>query len=131
MTRVIKFRAWEKPGVLLSNTEGTVEFHGKLHDIRDDWKFFVFCLERPSEYDIEQFTGLLDKNGKEIYEGDIVRVLNMTGENWSEVDSIEVSPVTFHDGMFSFGEHRTVPMTSRIWQSEVIGNIHENLDLLS
>lgn len=60
MTREIKFRYWEKPDI-------SVGFEGKMHYDSDEY-FNKWCGH--PDYETMQFTGLLDKNGKEIYESD-------------------------------------------------------------
>ena len=68
---------------------------------------------RPAGYeDLMQFTGLKDKNGKEIYEGDIVR---------QDYDNA-LCEVKFISGCFSPFKHDG--------QFVVIGNIYENPELL-
>jgi len=80
------------------------------------------CFTSPSQLNQtyikvdQEFTGLKDKNGKEIYEGDLVQ-LHEYGEVYKEV--------VFYKGSFcihgfNFG----------VEKSEIIGNIHENPELL-
>lgn len=107
--RQIKFRAWDKDKKRMYSWE--------------DYKLDVLALViQPSqEYPIMQFTGLLDKNGKEIYEGDI---------SWdSEYE--EYGKIYFDDGCFCY-EHDNVIEQLGEWHDsiEVIGNIYQNPDLL-
>ena len=108
MSRTIKFRAWEKTAhhminnIVVTNT-GTV----------------MFGLPN-REYEIMQFTGLFDKSGKEIWEGDIVHcTLRATGQEIYVVEWIEVT------AEFSIQNKGICEK-----YLEVIGNIYENLDLL-
>lgn len=80
-----------------------------------------------------QFTGLLDKNGREIYEGDIVTIdAGYSGDNWYEksiakiiYEGNEFYPENPHD-------NHGVTYQDNPWHGmEIIGNIHENPELLS
>ena len=84
-------------------------------------------LVESDEWIVEQCTGLKDKNGKLIYEGDILRFIN----DWEE----EIKPVTFDIESAWYGveicKDFILPLTgSGLSNIEVIGNIHENKDLL-
>ncbi len=75
---------------------------------------------------IGQFTGLYDKNGKEIYEGDIVKFKMYDGE-------YENYKIVFRNAEFeAINEDDTNFISTDIWNvyGEVIGNIYNNHELL-
>lgn len=85
---------------------------------------FLDLLEK-GELIVEQYTGLKDKNGKEIYEGDIV-----SGHTLFYIAKFEIAWRGDKAGWFGFTtDDFTLPLCN-IEHVEVIGNIHENPELL-
>lgn len=127
MSREIKFRAWSDSGKLLKDVAP--------HDNREAVIKTAFCAWSSFYADsIEQYTGLKDKNGKEIYEGDIVEEdidfnSKMTDGTfrykvyWNEDElcwSLDpIGPESIHNDLWELNSSR-----------RVIGNIHENKELL-
>lgn len=121
MSRPIKFRAWDKKNKRLVNF-GLFDLDGGIY-LDDDNTFSV------DECPIMQFTGVLDKNGKEIYEGDILAGLSGIG-----MRNGENQVVSFQDGVFGInGMGFNEGSSEYNWTTEtieVIGNIYETPELL-
>lgn len=83
---------------------------------------------------VGQFTGLLDKNGKEIFEGDIMRIPE-TEFNIEIIGVVEFGRDSYVVRSFFSGTHSSLAWAVRERQSGeprgvVIGNIHDNPELL-
>lgn len=84
----------------------------------------------------DEFTGLTDKNGKEIYDGDVVRVVIYSHSRKNEVVSDTLCPVSFKDGIFGVthgnrSEFKSFSAFSYNVSFEIIGKIHDNPELLT
>lgn len=100
-----------------------------------DWVTYFYTLEdlvENSDMDVfenvwEQYTGLKDKNGKEIYEGDVVSYTTCYyGKERKRTKAIQWAEWTSDD----FGMPYNVGFFDVDSSMEVIGNIHENPELL-
>ena len=85
---------------------------------------------------VGEFTGLTDKNGKEIFEGDIILFEDESPSNYEYHDSTEMrcGEIKFDDGQFYITNRIAVEMEDLLYygtiDGEVIGNIHDNPDLV-
>lgn len=132
MNREIKFR-----GKRIDNNEWVYGYLAKSEDYIFDYpeiidipyiiSFNNFNLKDYEEYRVEektigQFTGLYDKNGKEIYEGDIV----MYDNEWAKPN--ETGVITWNKNNSSFQIKGHIPSSSmkHLDRMKVIGNIYES-----
>lgn len=131
MNREIKFRVYDKK----LKKYMTLKEYQDLHAIEVEtdgtlilsprYRFMDSMMIDTDAFDVQEFTGLHDKNGKEIYEGDILPFTMYDLKT-------EYYYIVFRNGEF---EAINKQDTNFIWrsawkESAVIGNIYENPDLL-
>lgn len=135
MQRQIKFRAWNP------KIKGFVEF-GPLYGlqsilhIRSDGHW-----NADSGFTVMEYTGLKDKNGKEIYEGDLLRMKqsawhyteHLMRVEWDDEYAVFRAMViaAYGDTSGTAGVGTPYAMTVASKNGEIIGNIYENPELLA
>ena len=139
---MIKFRAWDKVQNKMLLPDNIEFIHGQAYwaeastDGQDECSNDGKVDGIGALFELEQFTGLTDVNGKDIYVGNIVKV-------WSDVSELTMEPtvneIVSEDffgktGMFlkPLRPHVIEPCLHDSWDKkfEVIGNVHDNPELL-
>ena len=133
--RPIKFRAWHKENKEMWTAEDLIDNEYNLYaDGRIEYHLLSYennkCI-KTDDFILMQFTGLHDKNGKEIFEGDIL--------SWEAgSDEYDRGHVYYYRGGFFISFEKTPhhstsePVADELenYKIEVLGNIYENPELL-
>ena len=126
--REIKFRVWDKKENEMYDWDKIIHFD------QETMCMMTILSEAPNDNDWvwSQFTGLNDKNNKEIYEGDILKITC----KFELRKGIEVDVVDWADNCYGFGcsDWNLFELANNQKKGkqefEVIGNIYENPELL-
>jgi len=146
MNRDIQFRAWDK--------EANQMYPNIQNHVNDKVFAFGYMIKEDSRFKVMQYTGIKDKNGVEIYEGDILEWDHVySGRIWgkepfkdpSKKQKAEVSwrggkfmigyewNIDIAGNKYSYSEHQenhSMQWANTVENFEVIGNIHENPELI-
>lgn len=148
-SRKVAFRAWNGERMLKYENWFTLHRQGILcfEDKKDHSYVDESDVDYPSRVQLMQFTGLRDKNGVEIYEGDIMKVLD---RDWVDMEKDTKTLIVYFDkGEFLLTSQAGITeresenpnqynkdwIEAKIWRGhgrdrfEVIGNIYQNPEL--
>lgn len=144
--RIIKFRGWNGEKMFLYNYWFTLEHQSTLcFDMYKEHSYVdASDVDYPKRIELMQFTGLHDKNGKEVWEGDIVRDCSQHWDDYNTKLHDKTGFVKYLGDGIGMAEFEVVNNTDSIivksdcnnnWFSlsnsvEVIGNVWENPELL-
>lgn len=132
MSREIKFRIYDTDEKEMFYQEDIdyIDFFTGIVFIREE-DGYDYLIDSRSDGKLMQYTGLKDKNGKEIYERDILSIKIYSGD---KVIAEGKTVVEFKDGCFGviWGHDKAFLSLNSFFKAkfEVIGNIYENPELL-
>lgn len=121
MNRTIKFRAWDGEKIIYEFIVAKPQYVNCL-SIMTDEEFAIQTYNSVKEWKVMQFTGLYDREGKEVWEGDVLEIWieNIKQDNLYTVEKSEEL----------YFEMNREDSYYRFTQVKVLGNIYENSNLL-
>jgi uncharacterized phage protein (TIGR01671 family) len=142
MSRQIKFRAYNHTDKKMYRVRGFSYYNidaQALYDmtLEDEDEVSSWLVVSPGQFSLLQFTGLQDKAGRDIYEGDIVkdrfgRIMQVQWWNyrlcWVAISETNFHHADLYDWVDFDYEKEEKSSTARV---EVIGNVYENPELLT
>lgn len=122
--KTLKFRAWENHSkYMIENFQIKTNFQPVINKKEEDDSYYW-------NYNVMQYTGLKDKKGKEIYEGDILN------DGKGGLGVVQFTPPCFsvyvegdENPYYYLGEGKFWSTDSRLEYTEIVGNIYENTKL--
>lgn len=129
-----KFRVWDTWSKTWYNDKFLIDQNGEHHIIFDSSNSYLSIdLQRQGRFLVQQFTGLTDKTGKELFEGDIVKEFNSLmviewhdGGFWSLKDP----SYKYNKNEYGFPLFDYVTKDNKKVKLKIVGNIFENPELL-
>jgi uncharacterized phage protein (TIGR01671 family) len=122
---------WVEGFLLKECNYATCSWNLAIEHKTDRFGKFAYDVAEINPETVGQYTGLTDKNGKKIFEGDIIKIPD-------DYDEFGISAGEIYEVYFAFGGFRLKPKYSKakgFWLEddetvEIIGNIHDNPELL-
>lgn len=133
-----KFRAWDSTKKEMFKDTFAITESGQVVVVEQEFVTSIPDYVFVDHLVIMQSTGLLDKNGKEIFEGDIIRtsaygcIVSFGEYTYFEDDDTQTTEIGFYLSFLNVKPATYAPFDKYYWDNcEVIGNIYENeLDLI-
>ena len=130
--REIKFRSWDNFNAVMTYSKNSIQ------GLETFFLQYNLCIDGGNKMFLMQYTGLKDKNGKDIYEGDILNIKTTYKNNMADLrfQGNTLVEIIFLNGSFvdkythTMIYKRILSIVSKKIEYEVIGNIHENPELL-
>lgn len=135
MNREIKFRVWIEDRYMSQNERDLL----RLKSLQMGEYMVNYAGVKSTPIKVMQYTGLKDKNGREIYEGDILKVQLPMGGFWGDIKKQKTGLVNYESDYggfnvrweYSRNQYHVLLTCDTAFEGEVIGNKFQNPELLN